>query len=200
MHFHRNPLSPCLKAPVPHLRDRSSAFILRHMKTHTTRICLAMVAVLVSGSTGCALPVIEGIFDRRDFAIFDDTPEARGQSDDEVLLVFLELEGEGDSERLRTVSVDLRAISSLPVGEAIAVGDGSFSDERPNVEVVEGSVVREQVANGTLISTGDDAKRAMSIDGSITLEQNDDDGSVAGTFRVDLDDGGYLEGRFASGT
>jgi hypothetical protein len=170
------------------------------MKTHTTRICLAMVAVLVSGSTGCALPVIEGIFDRRDFAIFDDTPEARGQSDDEVLLVFLELEGEGDSERLRTVSVDLRAISSLPVGEAIAVGDGSFSDERPNVEVVEGSVVREQVANGTLISTGDDAKRAMSIDGSITLEQNDDDGSVAGTFRVDLDDGGYLEGRFASGT
>lgn len=200
MHFHRNPLSPCLTATVPPLRDSVSTVILRHMKTHTTRICLAMVAVLVSGSTGCALPVIEGVFDRRDFAIFDDTPEARGQATDEVLLVFLELEGEGDSERLRTVSVDLRAISTLPVGEAIDVGEGGFDDDRPNVEVVEGSVVREQVASGTLISTGDDAKRAMSVEGTVTLEQNDADGSVAGTFRVDLDDGGYLEGRFASGT
>jgi hypothetical protein len=170
------------------------------MKTDMTRICLAMAAVFVSGSTGCALPVIEGIFDRRDFAIFDDKPEARGQSDDEVLLVFLEMEGDGADERLRTVSVDLRGVSQLPVGEAIDVGDGSFSDGRPNVEVVEGSVVREQVAGGTLISTGDDAKRAMSVEGIVTLEQNDADGSVAGSFRVDLDDGGYLEGRFASGT
>jgi hypothetical protein len=169
------------------------------MKTHTTRICLAMVAVLVSGSTGCALPVIEGIFDGRDFAIFDDSPEARGQSDDGVLLVFLELEGQGEHERLRTVSVDLRALSTLPVGEAIAVGDGSFGDARPHVGAVEGSVVREQVAQGTLLSTSDDAKRATSIAGEMTLEENDG-GSVVGSFRVDLDDGGYLEGRFASGS
>jgi hypothetical protein len=199
MHFHWNPLSPCLTATVSLLRDSVSVSILRHMKTHTTRICLAMVAVLVSGSTGCALPVIEGIFDRRDFAIFDDTPEARGQSGDGVLLVFLELEGQGEQERLRTVSVDLRALSTLPVGEAIDVGDGSYGDDRPNVEVVEGGVVREQVAQGTLLSTADDAKRARSIEGAVTLEHNDG-GDVIGSFRVDLDDGGYLEGRFASGT
>lgn len=198
MHFQRNPLSPCLNPAVSHLRDSGLISTMRHMKTHMTRICLAMVAVLVSGGTGCALPVIEGIFDSRDFVIFDDTPEARGHSDDEILLVFLELEG-GETERLRTVSVDLRAISTLPVGEAIDVGDGSFGDTRPNIEVVEGSVVREQVARGTLISTGDDAKHAMSVDGTVTLEHNEASGAVVGSFRVDLDDGGYLEGRFASG-
>jgi hypothetical protein len=168
------------------------------MKTRSTRICLAMTAVLLSGSTGCALPVIEGIFDRRDFAIFDDTPEARGQSGDGVLLVFLELEGQGTSERLRTVSVDLRELPRLPLDEAIEVGDGGLSDPRPNIEVVEGSVVRDQVASGTLISTGDDAKRATSVDGTLWLEARDDDGRLAGRFRADLDDGGFLEGRFSS--
>ena len=171
---------------------------MRHMKTRSTRICLAMVAVLVSGGGGCALPVIEGIFDQRDFAIFDDEPEARGQSGDGVLLVFRELEGQGSTERLRTVSVDLRDLPTLPLDDAIEIGDGRLSDPRPNIEVVEGSVVREQVASGTLISTGDDAKRATSVDGTLWLEQRDDDGSLAGRFRADLDDGGFLEGRFSS--
>jgi hypothetical protein len=171
---------------------------MRHMKTRSARICLAMVAVLVSGGSGCALPVIEGIFDRRDFAIFDDTPEARGQSGDGVLLVFLELEGQGTSERLRTVSVDLRDLPSIPLGEVVEIGDGSLSDPRPNVEVVEGAVVREEVASGTLISTGDDAKRATSVSGTLSLEERGDDGGLTGSFRADLDDGGYLEGRFSS--
>lgn len=192
-----NHLSPCLTAPVLHLRDTREPATLRHMTTHMTRICLAMVAVLSGGGTGCALPVIEGVFDSRDFAIFDETPEARGQARDEVLLVFLEMDGD---ESLRTVSVDLRAVSSLPVGEPLDVGDGTFGDDRPNVEVVEGSIVSEALPDGgQLISTGDDAKRAMSVSGSVTLDDNAD-GAVAGSFRVDLDDGGYLEGRFASGT
>lgn len=192
-----NPLSHCLTRPLSNLRDTRCFATLRHMNTHSTRICLALVAVLGAGSTGCALPVIEGVFDSRDFAIFDETPEARGQARDEVLLVFLEMEGE---ERLRTVSVDLRDASTLPVGEALDVGDGSFGDQRPNIEVVEGSVIRDRLPDGgELISTGDDAKRAMSVGGVVTLEENDA-GTVVGSFRVDLDDGGYLEGRFASET
>lgn len=198
MNFLWNQSAPCHSSPVSSLRDTSPLTTMRHMKTRSTRICLAMTAVLLSGSTGCALPVIEGIFDRRDFAIFDDTPEARGQSGDGVLLVFLELEGQGTSERLRTVSVDLRELPRLPLDEAIEVGDGGFSDPRPNIEVVEGSVVRDQVASGTLISTGDDAKRATSVDGTLWLEARDDDGRLAGRFRADLDDGGFLEGRFSS--
>ncbi len=165
--------------------------------TTTTRICLAVAAVLSSGiSSGCALPVIEGIFDSRDFAIFDDTPEARGQSGDQVLLVFLETDDVANT--LRTVSIDLPKMAALPVSEEIEVGAGEFGDERPNVEVVEGSIVRDQLAGGgELISTGDDAKRAMSVNGTVTLSQNDDD-AVVGTFHVDLDDGGYLAGSFTS--
>ena len=165
--------------------------------TITTRICLAVAAVLSSGiSSGCALPVIEGIFDSRDFAIFDDTPEARGQSGEQVLLVFLETDDAANT--LRTVSIDLIDMASLHVGEDIDVGSGAFGDARPNIEVVEGSIVRDELpGGGELISTGDDAKRAISVEGSVLLSQNDDE-AVVGTFRVDLDDGGYLAGSFTS--
>jgi hypothetical protein len=162
-----------------------------------TRICLAVAAVVCSmQSAGCALPVIEGIFDSRDFAIFDDTPEARGDAGDKALLVFLEID---DSvNMLRTVSIELRDVPSLPVDEAIDVGSGAFDDARPSVEVVEGSVVRDQLpGGGELISTGDDAKRAVSVTGSVTLTENDA-GTAVGSFTVDLDDGGYLSGTFAS--
>jgi hypothetical protein len=146
--------------------------------------------------SGCALPVIEGIFDSRDFAIFDDTPEARGQSGEQVLLVFLEMNDADNT--LRTVSIDMQNMADLPVDEAIEVGSGGFGDVRPNVEVVEGSIVRDILQSGEeLISTGDDAKRAVSVEGTVTLEQNDAD-AVVGTFLVDLDDGGYLAGSFTS--
>jgi hypothetical protein len=158
--------------------------------------CLALALVSVcSGGTGCALPVIEGIFDQRDFALFDDTPEARGESDDATLLVFVDIDdGAG---RLRTVSIDLRALPTLPVGEAIDVGSGKWDDARPSVEVVEGSLVTEQLADGgTLMSTGDDARRAVSQTGTMTLAENGD--TVVGSFDVDLDDGGFLHGSFRS--
>jgi hypothetical protein len=160
----------------------------------STCLALALVSVCVGG-TGCALPVIEGIFDQRDFALFDDTPEARGESGDETLLVFLDVDD--NAGELRTVSVDLRALSTLPVGSAIEVGSGAWDDARPSVEVVEGSLVTEQLSDGgTLMSTGDDARRAASQTGTITLDENGD--TVAGSFDVDLDDGGYLHGAFRS--
>ena len=166
------------------------------MSSGTTHICLAIAAVVCGMNSGCALPVIEGVFDSRDFAIFNDTPEARGQSGDEVLLVFLEVDDSANA--LRTVSVDLRELTSLPVGEVLEVGTGAFGDDRPNVEVVEGTIVRDSLDDGgELISTGDDAKRASSVAGTLTLDTNEA-GSVVGSFRVDLDDGGYLAGSFAS--
>jgi hypothetical protein len=158
--------------------------------------CLALVVSAFSlGSTGCALPVIEGVFDQRDFALFDDTPEARGEAGDEVLLVFLDVDR--TAGQLRTVSIDLRALPGLPTGEELTVGTGDWDDERPSIEVVEGSLLEEPLDDGgVLMTTGDDARRAASVEGSILLDQND--ATVAGRFRVDLDDGGYLNGSFRS--
>jgi hypothetical protein len=190
------PPATCLIHRVSDLRDRFDAAIMRHMSSGTSPICLAIAAVVCGMNSGCALPVIEGVFDSRDFAIFNDTPEARGQSGDEVLLVFLELDDSANA--LRTVSVDLRELTSLPVGEVLDVGTGAFGDARPNVEVVEGTIVRDVLDDGgELISTGDDAKRASSVAGTLTLDTNEA-GNVVGSFRVDLDDGGYLAGSFAS--
>jgi hypothetical protein len=145
--------------------------------------------------SGCALPAIEGVFDQRDFVLFDDTPEARGDTNDDALLVFLDLDDV--QARMRTVSIDLRAVRDLPIDEAIEVGDGTWDDPRPAVEVVEGALERQQLDDGgELITTGDDARRATSLSGTLTLEENG--AAVAGTFVVDLDDGGYLRGSFRS--
>ncbi len=166
------------------------------MNANANPICLALAAVglLMSGS-GCALPAIEGVFDGRDFAVFDNTPEARGEVNDEILLVFLDLDE--PAAQMRTVSVDLKEVSTLETGVDIDIGTDAWDDLRPSVEVVEGTLVIQEIeGNGRLLTVGDDAKRAHSVDGSINLTHND--GTVAGTFRVDLSDGGFLAGSFTS--
>jgi len=165
------------------------------MNSRSNQICLAVVAIasLLAGS-GCALPVIEGVFDDRDFAIFNDVPENRGQSGDHVLLVFVDV----DDTALRTVSVDLRAVSTLPVGDDIDVSEAG-GDDRPVVEVVEGTLIRQEVeGRPDLITVDDDAVRARSMGGALTLSENDGTGGVVGSFKVDLDDGGFLEGSFTA--
>lgn len=166
------------------------------MKGNTTQLCLALATVgLMLASTGCSLPAIEGIFDDRDFAVFDDTPEARGQVDDEVLLVFVDIDD--NTQTMRTVSVDLKVIDTLDVGVALDIGDGSFDDDRPSIEAVEGPLVTEQIASGTLVTVdADRAAKAVATGGTVTLSENGS--TIAGDFKVDLDDGGYLEGTFRS--
>ncbi len=169
---------------------------MRHMLGRNPKpICLAVLALgSLLPATGCALPVIEGVFDDRDFAIFNDVPENRGQSGDHVLLVFVDI----DDTQLRTVSVDLPAVSTLPVGEDIDVSEAG-GDDRPVLEAVEGTVVREQIkGRSDLITVKDDAIRARSIGGSFSLSESSDDGDLVGAFRVDLDDGGFLEGSFTA--
>ena len=168
---------------------------MRHMSSRTSQICLAVVALasMLAGS-GCALPVIEGIFDDRDFAIFNDTPQNRGQSGDHVLLVFVDT----DETRLRTVTIDLNAVSTLETGVAHDVSEAG-GDARPVVEAVEGTLIRQAVeGRSDLITVDDDAIRARSVAGSVTLTENSDDGDLIGSFRVDLDDGGFLEGSFTA--
>jgi hypothetical protein len=166
------------------------------MGRQTINACLSLIlGGLVCSGSGCALPVIEGVFDQRDFALFDDTPEARGEAGADVLLVFLDVDR--PAAELRTVSVDLRGLKNLDVGEELVVGTGAWDDQRPSVEVVEGSLVEETLDDGgILMTTGDDARRAASLGGTITLDENGD--TVSGRFTVDLDDGGYLNGSFRS--
>jgi hypothetical protein len=166
------------------------------MSARLTSTCLVLaMAGLSAGGTGCAAPVIEGVFDQRDFAVFDDAPEARGESGAEVLLVFLDVDDGAGT--LRTVSVDLREVDELPVGSALEVGSGAWDDVRPSIEVVEGTLVTEPLDDGgTLMTTGDDARWAASQGGTLTLEEKGD--TLAGRFDVDLDDGGYLQGTFRS--
>lgn len=159
-------------------------------------LCLAFA--VTGWSMGCA-PAIEGIFDDRDFALFDDVPEARAQVNDDVVLVFADIDE--DAGHIRTVSVDLRGLSALGVDDAVAVGTKAWDDARPCVDAVEGPLVVEEIpGGGRLFSVDADAAvRAVSVGGTITLTENDaDSGAVAGSFRVDLDDGGYLEGAFRS--
>ena len=168
---------------------------MRHMNGNSSQVCLAVVALasLLAGS-GCALPVIEGVFDDRDFAIFNDVPENRGQSGDHVLLVFVDT----DETALRTVTIDLPAVSTLDVGVAHDVSDAG-GDDRPVVEAVEGTLIRETIeGRGDLITVGNDAVRARSVGGNVTFSENNDDGDLVGSFRVDLDDGGFLEGTFTA--
>ncbi len=168
---------------------------MRHMNArNASRLCLAIATVVGFQATGCALPVIEGIFDSQDFAIFNDRPEARGDAGTTAMLVFVDM----DDAELRTVSIELRELPSLPLGQELAVGEGAYGDVRPSVQVVQGPIVKEPLADGgVLISTNDRAKSARSTSGTVTLTHNDD-GDVAGSFTVDLNDGGYLSGTFAS--
>jgi hypothetical protein len=170
---------------------------MRHMSTQNTSNCLArglmVVALAALGlGSGCALPNIEGIFGGEDFALFDDTPEARGQTNDRLVLVFLE---HNDVE-LRTVTVELRNVEALPRGVPLEVGAGDFADLRPVVDVVQGTLVETIRDDGVrILSTTDDARRARSVSGTLTL---DDTATVGGSFRADLDDGGWLQGLFGS--
>jgi hypothetical protein len=170
---------------------------MRHMKSATRSNCLArglvMVGLLALGATGCALPNIEGIFADEDFALLDNSPEARGQQNDRLVLVFLE----HNDEELRTVTVELRDLSTMPRGIELEVGDGIFGDPRPVVDVVQGTLIKTIRDDGIpILSTTDDARRAKSVSGTLILDDSID--TVGGTFRVDLDDGGYLNGLFGS--
>ena len=192
------PLSSSL-LPVPEtllsaLQGLKRSIMMRHMRGRSNPICLALLvlASLVMTSA-CALPVIEGVFDDRDFAIFNDIPQNRGQSGEHVLLVFVDT----DDTKIRTVSVDLHAVSTLDVGVELDVSDAA-SDDRPVLEVVEGTLVSEEIeGRGVLMTVGDDAIRARSVSGFVTLSENHD-GDLVGAFQVGLDDGGFLDGSFTA--
>jgi hypothetical protein len=149
-------------------------------------------SVLTVLATGCAAPGwADGIFGETDFELRSQDPLAQaGGSERDMLVVMAEIDG----ETLRTVSIGLNRFQTLPHGEPVDAGDGSPGDARPFVDVTVGELVREDRGDGVEIISSDNATRAASTGGSVTLDELG--AQVAGSFRVDLDDGGYLEGSF----
>lgn len=164
----------------------------------TSRL-LAVCASL--GLAACAAPAsVEGVFSGDGFRLDCETPLAKPTASGRDMLVVL---AETDGETLRTVSVRLPRTADLPLGEPLAVGSGDGDDPRPSVDVVVGDLVVDTRSDGVQILSSENAVRAASAGGSLTLDERtgasaDAPAELAGSFRVDLDDGGYLEGTFVA--
>lgn len=162
---------------------------MRHMKPAIHSICLtALVAVL---GAGCVAPAVEGVFNGDRFSIDDQRPNVRGTADDVLLVLF---QADCDAGQLRTLSLDLPATSTLPVGDALHIGG---DDDVIGLDVVVGDLVRIALDNGDSLLTSTDIRQALASDGSVTFDVVDE-GAFAGHFSADLDDGGYVAGRFSS--
>ena len=174
----------CLRSPILLLPDGDSIVILRHMNPVASAACLTALVVSTLAS-GCSAPAIEGVFNSRAFSIANAEPERRGGG---ATLVFAEADDEAGV--LRTVSLTLPS-TSLTAGE-FALGEDVV------VDVVEGSLVRVPLNNGTgkvLLTSGDDTTIAHASGGALVVDDVSE-GSASGSFSAELDDGGHLDGWF----
>lgn len=160
-----------------------------------------LMAVCASlGLAACAAPAsVEGVFSGDGFRLDCETPLAKPTASGRDMLVVL---AETDGETLRTVSVRLPRTAELSHGEPLAVGNGG-DDARPSVDVVVGDLVVDTRSDGVQILSSENAVRAASAGGTLTLDERtgasaDAPAELAGSFHVDLDDGGYLEGTFVA--
>lgn len=155
------------------------------------RIQIAAAAVLAAASVACQAPgAVDGVFGGEDFALRCESPLSTSDASGRDSVVVL---SEATTETLSTVNVRLRNVNELPLGEAVAVG--SDDEGLPSIQVVVGALVVETRADGVEILSAADPVRASSVAGELTLESRSDEG-VAGSFRANLDDGGFVEGFF----
>jgi len=169
------------------LRDHLSVFTLVLVKV----VALALVLL----SSACSAPgAVEGVFGGEDFTLQCATPLSKTFASGRDSVVVL---SEYDSETLRTVNLQIPRFGELPVGEAVEVGGGDTGDARPWVDVVVGELVVDTRSDGVEIISSENAKRAWSVGGTLILEDRTND-ALAGTFAVELDDGGFLDGTFVA--
>jgi hypothetical protein len=157
-------------------------------------LLLAVALTAAVGAVGCGSPAsVEGVFSARDFRLDCDVPLAKSTASGRDMIIVL---SEHDRETLSTVNISLPGLMALPEGVEIEVG-ASVDEPRPMIDVVVGDLLVETRADGVEILSPVNARRASSVGGHIILESRSADG-VVGRFRVDLDDGGYLEGSFVA--
>jgi hypothetical protein len=160
---------------------------------NTTPRLLVIAAAL--GMAACAAPAsVEGVFSGDGFELHCDSPLSKVNESGRDRVVVM---SDHDTETLRAVNVNLKHVAELPLGQLIEVGTGARDDERPVVDVVVGKLVIDTRDDGVEILSSEDPTQATSVAGSLTIDERDDD-VIAGSFHVDLDDGGYLEGSFVA--
>lgn len=158
----------------------------------TLRPSLVIAAVVLSG---CSAPgAVEGVFSDASFHLLCAQPLAKPVASERDMLVVL---SEHDSETLRTVNVRLPGAATWVVGEPVRVGRGAPDTDSPTVEVTVGDLLVDVRGDGVEILSSTNTVRASSVGGTLVLEERSADG-VSGTFDVQLDDDGYLEGHFAA--
>lgn len=166
--------------------------------SHTTmkRIAGAVAVMVAIGLAGCAAPAtVEGVFSGDSFRLESSTPLTKPTASGRDMIVVL---SQVDSETLRTVSLTIPKFADVPLGEPLDVGTGAYGDDRPSLEVAVGDLLVETRDDGVEIISATDAVVAGTTGGTLTLDDRGADGSLAGSFTVDLDDGGYVEGTFVA--
>lgn len=143
--------------------------------------------LVLIGSVGCAAPAsVDGVFHNSSFQVHAADPLMKATASGRDKLVVL---SEHDSETLRAVNLTLVGVDDLALDTPAPIGDG--------VEAIEGHVVIDTRADGVEVVSSENDTRAQSTGGTVTLTERTAD-ALSGTFQVDLDDGGYLDGVFTA--
>lgn len=158
-------------SPVRHFRRLAAAF--------------AVVGAFAL-TTGCAQPVeVDGETLGDSFTIRDDSPEIKGNNTSRQL-VF----SDDDGEVLRTLALKFGDLSQLEVGVELPLS----ADVPPTAEATVGDLVEFTRADGVVVKSSQNFRKAVSIGGMMVLEQVEP--FYAGTFTAEMDDGGTLSGSF----
>jgi hypothetical protein len=165
--------------------------------THIMQAAKGMVALAVLAvASACGAPAtVEGVFASDTFRLESQSPLTKPTASGRDMVVVL---SQADSETLRTVTLTLPKFADLTLGQAVDVGSGEFGDDRPSLEVAQGDLLVETRADGVELISSTNNVFANATSGTFTLDGRDADGTLAGSFSVDLDDGGFLQGSFVA--
>lgn len=165
--------------------------------THIMQATKGFAALALLGLvSACGAPAtVEGVFANDTFRLESESPLTKPTASGRDMVVVL---SQVDSETLRTVTLVLPQIKELPLGEVLDAGTGAYGDDRPSLEVAQGDLLVETRPDGVDIISSTNNVFAHATAGTFTLDERNVDGSLAGSFSIDLDDGGFLEGSFVA--
>lgn len=152
-----------------------------------------LAAALAVAAGACAAPAtVEGVFGGEDFRLDSDAPLSKPTGSGRDMVIVL---SQIDSETLSTVSLTLPLFTSLPIGEAVDVA--AYGGQQPSLKATVGDLLVEARPDGAEIISSTNARVASAVGGTFTLDDATDT-EIAGSFSIDLDDGGFLEGSFVA--
>lgn len=166
----------------------SMALVANPTLCHGPRLFLA-VAVVALFSSACSVPgIVDGIVEEQGFVIRDDSPQLRPQEEDSVILVLSQESG----DTLRVVSLHLPELAALPAGESAPIE--ARDSDRVWLQVAQGDVQSEVRSDGVRVVSALQPRFVHATGGDVSLSRVD--GLLLGSFRAELEDGGWLEGSF----